>query len=249
MIRLFRTMRNPNTMKAYDFLRAKILSGEYAPGAFLSAQSLAKEIGISRTPVREALRQLENDELVTIMPKLGAVVRTLDEKEFLELLGFREALEVFAAGKAAELHRPDELAQLETILKSMKESSNRLLKNADDTSALQRFGLDDQLFHHTILNMSRNDFIRERLERAVTLQRLMMPSLMRKWFPEKKALQERISRVYQEHVDIVAAIRSSDRFKAQACMQKHIGNIVAKLVFPKREVDPVLSESPYSALI
>lgn len=56
-------VRNPNTKQAYIYIRQKIISGEFSPGTFLSAQSIAKDIGLSRTPVREALRQLELSNL------------------------------------------------------------------------------------------------------------------------------------------------------------------------------------------
>ncbi len=123
-------MRNPNTTKAYDYLRKRILGGDLQPGAFLSAQSISKDIGVSRTPVREALRQLEYDELVTIVPKLGAVVKTLNRDQFQDLLGYRQALgDPYAPEKAAELRRPEEVEQLKTILEGMREQTNILVQN------------------------------------------------------------------------------------------------------------------------
>ena len=77
-------MKNVNSDIAYDYLRKRILAGEYAPGEALMTNVLAPEIGVSRTPIRDALRQLEADGLVTIQPRLGASVKKMDLKTFRE---------------------------------------------------------------------------------------------------------------------------------------------------------------------
>ena len=77
-------MKNVNSDVAYDFLRKRILDGEYLPGQALMTNALASEIGVSRTPIRDALRQLEADGLVTIQPRLGASVKMMDLKNFRE---------------------------------------------------------------------------------------------------------------------------------------------------------------------
>ena len=224
-------MQNPNTMKAYGFLRSKILSGEFQPGTFLSAQKLSKDIGVSRTPMREALRQLENDELVTIMPKLGAVVRTLDEEQFRDLLGYREALEVHAAGKAAEMRRSHEVEHLRGLLEAIRVQVDALSRNADDAEALRQLSAADQLFHHAILKIARNAFIQKHFERLDILQRMTMPALMHKLFPVGKDLQDRAKRALQEHEAIFNAVCDGDSDLARQSMRDHIANINGKLAF------------------
>jgi len=86
---------------AYDAIRAKILSGEFPPGSTLSEAELASLLGISRTPVREALQRLQEDGLATILPRRGALVRILTLPEVREILLVREALEGLAARLAA----------------------------------------------------------------------------------------------------------------------------------------------------
>ncbi len=104
-------MKNAYSDIAYEYIRKRILNGTFRPGQQLMSHDLSVEIGISRTPIRDALRQLETDGLVVIRANLGASVKTMDVNEYREMCGLRLALEVYAAGLAAgqrtieELHR------------------------------------------------------------------------------------------------------------------------------------------------
>jgi len=222
-------MRNPNTTKAYDYLRKRILGGELQPGAFLSAQSISKDIGVSRTPVREALRQLEYDELVTIVPKLGAVVKILNRDQFQDLLGYRQALETHTAGKAAELRRPEEVEQLRLTLEGMREQSNNLVQNPRDVEALRRLGDLDARFHRMLFAMARNSFIREKFERAHILQRMLTLTLIENKMPEDEAVKENAMVVFEEHTNIYEAIRDGDVGRAQTAMGKHMSSFANKV--------------------
>ncbi|MSU65892.1 MAG: GntR family transcriptional regulator, partial [Opitutus sp.] len=97
-------MANANTDVAYEYIRNKILVGEYQLGSALRTNRLATEIGVSRTPIREALRLLETDGLVVIRPRIGARVTSLNIDEFTHLCAMRLALETYAAGLAAAHH-------------------------------------------------------------------------------------------------------------------------------------------------
>lgn len=220
-------MRNPNTTKSYDFLRKRILSGELQPGTFLSAQSLSKEIGVSRTPVREALRQLEYDELVTIVPKLGAVVKTLNRDQFQDLLGYRQALETYTAGKAAELRRPEEVEQLKSVLEGMREQTEELLRDPKNVEALRQLGECDVRFHRLLFAMARNSLIREKFERAHILQRMLTHSLFDS-LPSEEALKENVKAVFAEHKGIYQAIRDGDINSAQTAMGRHMASFAVK---------------------
>ena len=218
-------------MKAYDYLRKRILAGELVPGAFLSAQRLSVDIGVSRTPVREALRQLENDELVMIVPKLGAVVKTMSADQFQELLGYREALEVFAIGQAATLRRPEEIAHLKATLEMMEKFTSEL---PDNEEALLKLVELDIRFHRTIFGMARNAFIRDKSERAHVLQRMVTPSLASEWMTGRESAKSiNILSVYREHSDIFAAIRDGDAPRAQTAMALHLDNFAKKMWFLK----------------
>src|SRR5262245_1166160 len=109
------------TQIAYDFIREKIMAGEMLPGKPLTALQLSKLIGLSRTPVRDALRQLEGEGIVTFKPNIGATVRSLSVDEFRLHCSVRLALEVYAAGEAARLRRDTDLRDLETQFKLLRE--------------------------------------------------------------------------------------------------------------------------------
>lgn len=222
-------MRNPHTSKAYEYMRKRLLSGALPPGAFLSAQSLSKDIGVSRTPVREALRQLEYDELVTIVPKLGAVVKTLDREQFQELLGYRQALETHAAAKAAELRRPEEVEQLGSILEGMRRHGEAVIQDPRNLEALQLLSDADARFHRLLFAMARNTFIRENLERAHVLQRMLTLKQIEHLWPGDEVLKTNVATVLKEHTNIWEAIRDGDPDRAQAAMSQHMSNFAGKL--------------------
>src|SRR5438874_2156632 len=107
------SMKKMNTDIAYDHIRKRIVSGEYRPGQSLVAEMLSAETGVSRTPVRDALRKLEADGLVVIQARLGASVKKMDFKEFRELCDLRLAVESHAAGLAAINRTDRELLEIQ----------------------------------------------------------------------------------------------------------------------------------------
>ena len=109
-----------NSDIAYDYIRKRILNGTYPPGHALMTKILSGEIGVSRTPVRDALRQLEADGLVSIRPRLGASVKTMNRKEFGEMCILRLALESHAAGLAASNRTEADLQEIGFALNAMR---------------------------------------------------------------------------------------------------------------------------------
>lgn len=109
-------MKNYNSDIAYEYIRKRIIGEECAPRLPLMTEALATAIGISRTPVREALRKLEADGLVSIRPRLGACVKRMDMKEFYEICEVRIALEGHAAGLASKNRTDAELEEIQYAL-------------------------------------------------------------------------------------------------------------------------------------
>src|SRR5215216_3804928 len=118
-------MKNISSDVAYEHIRKRILSGEYPPGIALMTNELSDRIGVSRTPVRDALRQLESDGLVIIKPRLGASVKTMDLKEFREMCGLRLALETYAAGLAALNRTEADLHEMRFAIENMRRLTER----------------------------------------------------------------------------------------------------------------------------
>jgi len=107
---------------AYAVLREAIVTNALAPGTRLRADDLAKRLGVSKTPVREALRKLQAEELIAVQPGNGLSVKVLSEKELFEIYYIREALEGMAARLAAESASQIELANLRYILNEVEKA-------------------------------------------------------------------------------------------------------------------------------
>jgi len=121
--------RKPLREEVYDSLKKSILHGKVKAGQRLVEEQLANQIGISRTPVREAFHKLERDDLVTRLPKGGFAVRQFTKEDVEEIFGIRSALESYAAYLATLHITPDKVSALE---RKVEESENALKKNDDE---------------------------------------------------------------------------------------------------------------------
>jgi len=160
----------PNTMakQAYEQVLSRILAGTLAPGARVSEQALADEIGLSRTPVREAVKRLTDDGIVTQVPRFGTVVRRIEPDEAFELYQVREALESHAASWAAEKISTAQLAQLRVLLNEMQRLvEERHSRNNDtmDTDAWRQHMALDKAFHLLIIEAAGNRQLLEIIRR------------------------------------------------------------------------------------
>lgn len=144
--------------QVYQFLRTRILSGEYGHGARLVADSLARELGVSTIPVREAIRRLEAEGLVQYTPHRGAVVTPVDEQLYLEVMSCLAVLEGYATRLAARHLGPSQLADLRQINEAMKRAIQEM-----DPLAVSRY---NRAFHQTIWNSCNNRYLIERLREA-----------------------------------------------------------------------------------
>ena len=111
--------------EVYESLRKSILHGKLNPGQHLIEEQLANQVGISRTPVREAFHKLERDELVTRLPKGGFAVREFTKEDVEEIFGIRSALESYAVYLAALHMAPDKISVLENKLKESEDALER----------------------------------------------------------------------------------------------------------------------------
>ena len=104
-----------SAIRVHDALRAAILEGEIAPGARLRAEALAERFGTSRTPIREALLMLEREGLVIVEPHRGAIVRSFDPADLLDLYEVRALIEPHAAARAATRITAEQLERMRTL--------------------------------------------------------------------------------------------------------------------------------------
>jgi len=111
--------------EVYESLRKSILHGKLKPGQHLIEEQLSNQVGISRTPVREAFHKLEKDELVTRLPKGGFAVREFTKDDVEEIFGIRSALESYAVYLATLHMAPDKISVLENKLKESEDALER----------------------------------------------------------------------------------------------------------------------------
>ena len=152
----------------FNTLRQAIITGEFAPGERLMEIALANRLGVSRTPVREAIRKLELEGLVVMIPRKGAEVAKITEKDLRDVLEVRSSLEELAAELAAERMNDEVKEKLEKALKEFEEAIE-----SDDNAAIADSDVDfhDVIFEATgsarliqIINNLREQMDRYRLE-------------------------------------------------------------------------------------
>ncbi|MGB3437657.1 MAG: GntR family transcriptional regulator [Actinophytocola sp.] len=193
---------------AYEVIRRGVLSGEFARGQRLREEELATFVGVSRTPVREALRRLNAEGLVDFTPNRGARVTAWSERELEDLYEARALLEGFGARLAATRITADELAALHDTADEMAEVAERGGPVADRLTEL------NGQFHRAIVTASRNTQL-DSLVRGV----MDVPLIYRTF---QRYSPERLLASQMHHRELVEAFRAADGEWAESVMRAHI---------------------------
>lgn len=210
--------------QVFDKIRSDILNGKYKRGEELVESSIGKELGISRTPVREAIRQLELEGLVQLVPNKGAFVTGISEKDVRDIYLIRARLEGLAARMAAKNITPELLdAMEETVVLSeyhaKKEHYEQVCEMDSKFHKLLYKASGSRILEHTLTDFHRY------------VQRVRMASIMKK---------RRMEKSNDEHDAILTAIREHDEEKAELVATRHISNTVENL--KNYDLDSVLSK-------
>lgn len=202
---------------AYDRLRAKMLSGELAPGTRLVNRALGEELGVSTVTVREALHRLASEGLVEHVPNAGAYVRTLDRRQVAELYRFRSALESFALEEAVRraddhaLDRLDELCgRMRALCDRARQAPSRTIDGALHDAWLQT----DLDFHHEIATAAANRWL-TKTQRELGLAGRIAATKQRSLELGPAA------RTWRFHHEIARALRARDLPRAQTWLRRH----------------------------
>lgn len=196
----------PSSERVYRRMKEMIISGELPPHTRLVELQFAAEFGVSRTPVREALKRLMADKLVHADPVRGLVVHEPEPHEIQDVYLVREALEGLATRLAAQRIRPEELQRLRAILDSMhdglKSGRTDIVVNAN------------MAFHDVIYRAAGN----------ATLQRLVrdLSDFVRRFSTEAFSSGPRVSTVFDEHEAILKALEEHDPDAAEAASTRHL---------------------------
>ena len=192
-------------------IEAAIISGQLEPGAKLSEQGLAASLGVSRGPLREAIRRLEGRKLLTRTPNIGVRVAALSLNDLNEVLQVREALEGLAAGLAAKHMSDSEIADLAVLV----ESHGRQKSVKEGTGYYQES--KDFDFHFRIVRASGNARLMEMLTGDLYY-------LLRVYRYKSSTKPGRAQEALNEHMALVAALERRDSEAAEAAMRLHLRN-------------------------
>ncbi|NLY55128.1 MAG: GntR family transcriptional regulator [Firmicutes bacterium] len=203
----------------FEVLREAIITGKLRPGERLMEVQLAEELGVSRTPVREAIRKLELEGLVLMIPRRGAYVAEISMKDIADVFEIRAALEGLAAQLAAERCTPEEIENLERSLVQINVSAER----GDIHAGIEY----DTTFHDQLVAASHNNRLIQMVANLrEQVQRFRSTSL---------AHPGRMKVAWEEHKKIVEAIAQGDGELARQLAHEHIANAEKSLMDAIRE--------------
>jgi DNA-binding GntR family transcriptional regulator len=187
-------------------LRQRIFAHQLAPGARIDEQALAIDYGISRTPLREALKVLAAEGLVTLRPRRGCFVTEISEQDLDDIFPLMAMLEGRCALEATTRAQPEDLARLDAL--------HAELQRFAEGNEIEHFFEVNQAFHYQIQEMSGNRRLRQviqDLRKVLKLTRLFSLSI-----------DGRVQQSLAEHAIILAAIKAGDAAGAQVAMHDHI---------------------------
>jgi DNA-binding GntR family transcriptional regulator len=190
----------------YDELKMQILTGQIEPGTRMMEVEMAKEMGVSRTPVREAIRKLEKEGLVTIEPRRGAYASEVSVRDMIEILEVREEIEGLATELAAKRMDDDTKARL-------YRTADKYGEAVKDNDTGEMIKLDTE-FHHIIVEGSSNKILMNVVEQ---LQELVLR--FRYIYYDDFRRAEKMPR---EHKAIIEGIKSGNAKSARKAAEDHV---------------------------
>lgn len=201
-------LERPKSLRelALEHLRNSIIYGSLKMGQVLSERKISEELGVSKSPVREALAQLRDEGLVSIEPQKGARVFSLSEPEVAQICDFRQAIET-AAFELALSRDPDGLARAMTqVVKDM--ARERARGNEKGYLSL------DTTFHHLIFEHAQNDYLTASYTRYIGKIAALRTHLAK--LPQHTDLS------FDEHDKIALAVQQGDMDKIKSLLKEHI---------------------------
>ncbi len=192
--------------RAYYRIRELIVSLTLPPGSILNERELMQELGLGRTPVREALRTLAREQLVEVYPRRGIFVSGVDVGDLAGLSEVRLALESAGARIAAERALPEDRERCAELLDELEAAANE-----DDERGLIEL---DQRIHRHVYTCTHNPFLARTLEEYYVLT-------LRIWFVALDRVA-RLDDAVREHRELLQAIRDGDADTAEEVMRRHV---------------------------
>jgi DNA-binding GntR family transcriptional regulator len=192
--------------EAYRQIKEKIVTLELPPAALVDEARLIAELGLGRTPIREALQRLALENLVVILPRRGTIVADLNMSDLQKIFEIRLELEALAARLAAQRATPAQVAAMEALFAD----ADTLLHNGDNDALIR---LDHQA-HRLLAQAAHNEFLEETLDRLYN-------HVLRLWYVALHRVQ-RLREAVEEHRAIIALVKAGDGERAAQIMHGHV---------------------------
>lgn len=217
MLNISMQQHKPLRILVYEELRMLIMTGQIKPGTRMMEIELAESMGVSRTPVREAIRQLEKDNLVTIEPRRGAYVSDISAVDLEDMLIVREPLEGLATYLAAQNMTAEELAELEKV----NEAYGNAVVEKDTEKMIQA----DTKFHNLITQGSRNQYL-------INILLELQEQVLRFRYIYFKSMK-RAEDVINEHRIILECLKNGNSEEARSYNVEHIRKLREAITLEK----------------
>jgi DNA-binding GntR family transcriptional regulator len=204
--------------QAYQRIRGKMVLGGLASGSQISEPKLVEMLGIGRTPVREAIQQLEVEGLVERTPRKGTVVRVPNRDDIVDLYELREGLESFAVRLATQRISATELMRLHAVCIQLKRIAEETASQGEtilSDDGMRRFLAADMSFHLLLINAAGNRHIMKLVSDSHVMSRIFSTE-------RQEHTLDIVRAAFQIHSDIFEAVASADANKAAALMVRHI---------------------------
>lgn len=207
----------------FNILRQAIITGQFKPGERLMEISLAKSLGVSRTPVREAIRMLDQEGLVDMVPRKGAQVSRITEKNLRDIVEIRTVLEEYAVGVSCHRISDEDLNTLTAIHRDFI----RIVSEGDE----QKIAQQDERFHDALFQAAGN-------KRLLSILCNLREQFFRFRLEYIKDMNQR-SVLIREHTELIDAIRNRDEGRARQIMHEHLMNLQNAVLDKIKQDEPV----------
>ena len=204
----FAAIKQPESLAkmAYEAIRKSILSGQWKIGELYNEKAIAADLGISRTPVREALLELASQDLIIFLPRRGLMVNRFTRRDVDEIFELRKAIELAAVEKIAVTSPPFDLFEIEESLLSQRKA----VKQKDYLAFMEA----DRLFHTSFSELTNNRRLIAILENIRDMIHVMGAKAL--------ALEGRAVEVIKEHQTILEAVKKGNIEEARRAMAYHL---------------------------
>jgi DNA-binding GntR family transcriptional regulator len=192
--------------EAYRLIKDKIITLALPPAAVIDEAGLMADLGLGRTPIREALQRLALENLVVILPRRGTIVADLNMSDLQKIFEIRVDLELLSVRLAAQRGTPAQIAAMEALFAG----ADALLHDGDN---YQLIGLDHQA-HRLLAQAAHNEFLEETLDRLYN-------HVLRLWYVSLHRVQ-RLREAIKEHREIITLVKAGDGERAAEIMRAHI---------------------------